>query len=290
MAIYKRYNTRKKRFSIGWLVWGLFLAAVFCAAVLLGWHLGEKAAGGEDLLPSVSGGVGDSETITPLAERILRGEYVEPHELKSFTTEAPFTYASTWLYREGSACFATETDRKLGRDVSALPALSTFAIEAGTTALFSVKSVYADAQIRPILHAYETSLLAEFAAAGPSEIVLVFDRLDAECRQDIFAFATGALENAVLCVPYSVLESEDHARFFAEAAEAGLTVALLAEGLSAEQLAADIEHFSFYFTRYELRLVLDGKDAALLSTLRENNVLNYQFCSPRADDAANGAS
>ena len=288
MAIYKRYNTRKKKIRWGWILWALLILGVFAATVVLGHYLGEKAAGGESLLPTASGSPGDNETITPLAERIMRGEYVEPTALAAFTTDDPFTYASTWLYRDGTANFAVETDRKLGRDVSALPALTAFSIDAGTTGLFVVRSVYADEQVREVIAAYEAALLAEFAAAQPSEIVLVFHTLDAAYTQRIFDFAKAHAENAVLCVPYSVLQSEDCARFFAEAADAGLTVALRVGTLTPEQLAADIENFSFYFTRYELRLVLDGSAEALTDVLREKNVLNYQFCSPRTSAAVTG--
>ena len=288
MAIYKRYTTRRKKFPIGSILWVLFILTVFAATVALGHALGEKAEGGEDLLPTVSGNAGDNEIIAPLAERVLRGEYVEPEALASFTTDDPFTYASTWLYRDGTPRFATETDAKLGKDVSLLPSLSAFSIEAGTTALFEVRSVYADEQIREVITAYETALLAEFAAAEPSEIVLVFHTLDAAYTPRIFDFAKAHAENAVLCVPYSVLQSEDCARFFAEAADAGLTVALRVGTLTPEQLAADIENFSFYFTRYELRLVLDGSAEALTDVLREKNVLNYQFCSPRTSAAVTG--
>lgn len=287
MAIYKRYNTRKKKIRWGVILWVLLLLAVFSMTVAFGHYLGKKAEGGESLLPSVTNSPGDNETIAPLAERILRGEYVEPAALAAFTTEDPFTYASTWIYRDGAATFATETDRLLGRDVSSLPALSAFSISAGTTALFEVQSVYADEQIREVITSYETALLTEFAAAGPSEIVLVFDTLNTECKDRIFAF-TKAQSGALLCVPYSILESEDCARFFSEARDMGLSVALRVQDLSPEQLLADIEDYAFYFTRYELRLVLAGSDEALVDVLREKNILNYQFMSPRmAEEDAN---
>lgn len=284
MAIYKRYNTRKKKIHWGWILWTLLILAVFAATVVLGHYLGEKAKDGESLLPAASGSPGDNETITPLAERIMRGEYVEPTALAAFTTDDPFTYASTWLYHDGTANFAVETDRKLGRDVSALPALTAFSIDAGTTGLFEVQSVYADEQVRDVIAAYESALLAEFAAAQPSEIVLVFDKLDAEFKDRIFAYAK-SVSGAVLCVPYAILGDENCARFFSEAGDAGLSVALRVTDLTPEQLAADIEDFAFYFTRYELRLVLDGSDEALVDVLREKNALNYQFCSPRASTA-----
>ncbi len=281
MAIYKRYNTRKKNIRWGVIVWILCILAVFAGAAVLGHYLGEKAKGGEDLLPVVSGNVGDTETIAPLAERILHGEYVAPPALATFTASDPFTYASTWFYKDGAACFATETDKKLGKDVASLPPLSAFAIEAGTTALFAVHSVYADAQIREIITAYEMSLLAELQSAQPSEIVLVFQTLDTECSDRIFDFARSISGNTVLCVPYSILQSADCARFFSEAADAGLSLALRATDLTAEQLAKDIEDYAFYFTRYELRLALDGDAEKLIDVLREKNALNYQFCSER---------
>lgn len=281
MAIYKRYNTRKKRVRWGVIVWVLCILAVFAATVALGSYLGKKAESGESYLPLATGNNADSETITPLAERVMHGEYVSPEELASFTAADPFTYASTWLYRDGETIFATDTDAKLGKDTSALPVLSTFDIEAGTTGLFAVQSVYADEQVRDVITAYENALLTEFTEKGPSELVLLFEQIDAECRDRIIAFAKSA-GNAVLCVPYSILHSEDCARFFSEAAEAGFCIALRAEGLTAEQLAADIADYSFYFTRYELRLVLSGSDEHLIEVLRENNALNYQFTSPRA--------
>lgn len=285
MAIYKRYNTRKKKVRWGVILWLLFLLAVFAATVVLGSYLGQKATGNENLLPPVTGGNGDGETITPLVERIMRGEYAEPSALASFTTDDPFTYASTWLYTDGKAAFATETDRKLGKDVASLPSLSAFGIEAGTTALFSVNSIYADEQIRDVLIAYESALLAEFEAAKPDEIVLVFDRFDLTCKDSVFAFAKQITGGTVLCVPYSTLQSEDSARLLAEASDLGFSLALRAKDISPEQLANDIEDYAFYFTRYELRLVLDGNEEALVDVLREKNTLNYQFCSLRASIA-----
>ena len=48
-----------------------------------------------------------------------------------------------------------------------------------------------------------------------------------------------------------------------------------------EQLAAAIEDYAFYFTKYNLRLVLEGSEESLLDVLRAKSLQSYQFCSAR---------
>ena len=283
MAIYKRYNTRKKRLNRGLLIWCLCILAVFAVTAIIGYTLGQRAEGVEGHLPAESIRPTDAETIAPLTERVMRAEYVEPSKLSAFRNDDPFVYASTWIYRNGEATFATAVGAGLGKDVKKLPSADAFNIEAGTSGLFEVRSVYADENVREILSAYEKALLAEYAASGLSEIVLVFSRMDASCMDAAFALADTLPHGAVLCVPYALLKDAFAARFFSEATTRGYTLALQADTTTAETFATDMEDYAFSFTRYQLRLVLTGEQAALLDAMREKNLLSYQFTSPKKD-------
>lgn len=283
MAIYKRYNTRKRKINRGLILWLCAILAIFAATAIVGYALGKRAEGAESYLTADTAHPTDPETIDPLTERVMRAEYVSPKELAKFANDDPFVYASTWLYRDGEATFATAIDEKLEKDVAKLPSIDAFGIEAGTSGLFAVRSIYADEAVREILATYEKALLAEYAATALSEIVLVFERMDAELMDGAFALADTLPHGAVLCVPYSLLKEDFAARFFSEATERGYTLALLADANTKKTFAADIEDYAFSFTRYQLRLVLSGEDASLLDTMREKNLLSYQFISERED-------
>lgn len=285
MAIFKRYNTRKRRTNWSIVLWILGILTVFAATATVGYILGEKAEGGETLLPSATNSHADGITIAPLAERSVHGEYAEPDDISDFTSDDPLALVSTWLYRNGVSLFATETDRLLGQATDGAATLSEFNIDAATSGFFEVSCVYADDKVRSIIETYERSLIDEFSS-GPDEIVLVFNNITSENYEDILDFAESVNATKLLCVPYTLLKDELCARFFSEAAEKQLTVALMANDLREKQLIEDIENFAFYFTKYNVRLVLLGTDDYLLDILQENNIFNYQFYSPRETDKA----
>lgn len=281
MAVYKRVNTRRRRTVRNVLLWLAAILLIFGATVAFGAYLGRRAETAP--APHGFGAASDlaGETAAPIAEHIVHGEYTEPSALTAFDDGGdPYAHASLWLYKDGKSAFATETDKKLGQEVSSLPALSLLAA-ANTAGLFEVRSIYADAQVREVLYAYENALLDEFCASGVGEVTLVFSRLDADCLADVLDMAAARRGAVTLCVPISVLGSESCAKFFTAASENGYTVSLCAGGIGADALAQCVEDYAFYFTKYSLRLVLEGSEEALLDVLREKTLLSYQFCSAR---------
>lgn len=283
MPIYKRYNTRKRHIPRAVWVSAAVILTVFLLTVILGYSLGKRAEGAESHLPTETGTPTHSDTIDPLVERVMRAEYVAPEKIAKFQSDDPFVYASTWIYRDGSAAFATEVERALGKDVKKLPSTDSFAIEAGTSGMFAVRSLYAEENVREILLAYERALLAEYAASPLRELVLVFERMDLSLMEDAFALADTLPQKPVLCLPYAFLGEELAPRFFTEATERGYTLALMANKQTRKTFAEDIEDYAFFFTRYQLRLLLEGKDASLLDIMHEKNLLSYQFISPREE-------
>ncbi len=280
MAVYKGYHTRRKKVRWSLLILIASVLVIFAATVWLGSYLSRRAANPQHLplpAPDVTGG----ETITPIIERTIHGEYVLSEALADFSSEDPFTYASTVLYRGGVCMFASETDRALGKDVSVRLPMSAFDIEYSTTGLFYVGALDWETAGRSVVYEYELSLIREFCASRLGETVLVFGEVTEENIEEIFEMAEAVGSPVTICVPYALLHSPLLARFFARVSEGGYTAALCVDSLTAEQLAADIEEFAFYFTKYNLRLVLEGEDEALLSVLSEASMLNYQFCSPR---------
>ena len=281
MAVYKRYDQRRRRAVRNFCIWLCAVLTVFALTALLGAYLGRRA---DTTSPVHSFSMTEDlggETISPIAEHIVHGEFVEPEALAAFSGgDDPYAHASVWLYKDGAPTFATETDAKLGRDTAALPPVSTLAA-GNITGLFAVRSVYADAQIRDVLYTYECALLAEYAGAGIGEITLVFDRLDTDCLDDILRLADACPGAVALCVPFGTLYSDACTDFFTAAGRGGRAVALRAGGISGEQLAAAIEDYAFYFTKYNLRLVLEGSEESLLDVLRAKSLQSYQFCSAR---------
>lgn len=277
MAIYKRYNTRKKKLNTRVIVPLLCIVVAFALTVLLGWYLGQKAKGAEPLYTGKVTDEGESGALSPLSEKNIHGEYVLPEELFKYVSPDEDTWASTWLYRDGAATFATDTDTKLGRDTSKLPKLDSFAIESGTIGLFEVTCVYADEQVKSIVSEYERSLIGEFMSSGLDEVVLVFNDVTEDNYKDALDFAEGLSFAKVVCVPYEMLSCQE---FFSAAADKGMTLALMAENVRDSKLESDIETYAFYFTKYNLRLVLSGDDSELIDILGEHTLLNYQFSSP----------
>ena len=119
-------------------------------------------------------------------------------------------------------------------------------------------------------------MISEFAASGLDETVLVFGKATEENYREALAFAESVDGAKVICVPYSMLGSQE---FFSAAADKGMPVALMANGVSAEQLESDIATKAFYFTKYNIRLVLSERDGKLVDVLAKHTVLNYQFYS-----------
>lgn len=278
MAIYKRYNTRRKRINYPLIIWACVMLLVLIATVIVGHVLGQKAEGGESYMTGDVGAYDDGETLASVIPHIMQAVYVEPKELSAFTTEDTSVYASTWLFRDGEPCFASGVASALGEDVSRLPAIDSFNISCPISGMFEVGSIYAEESVRGVLFEYEKALAAEFSGSGPDETVLVFNTLTEDNFGEVVTYAKD-LGGAVIAVPYTALYEGYFVRFLTEATESGFTVALMADGLSREQLATDIEDYAVYFTRDFMRIMLSGEDAGLADVLREKNILNYQFYS-----------
>ena len=275
MAIYKRYNTRKKKIPWSVIIWVSGILLVFALTVWFGHYLGQKAGKSEELYLGGTGPLGGEASISPLVEKTLRGEYVEPSELADFVSASEDVWASTWIYKDGKATFATEFDKRYGIAKDGLPSLDSFDIKANTIGMFEVQGIYAE-HGESVITEYELLLLEEFSQSGLDEVLLVFNDVTKENSEKVFEFAKKVKVQSVVCVPYSMLGDS---AFFAEAADNRLLLALNAEDVSPEQLASDIEKHSFYFTKYNLRLVIGGEDAALVDVLYEKVLPNYQFSS-----------
>ena len=289
MAVYRRYNRDDRRAVRRFCIWLCAVLIVLALTALLGTYHGRRAENSSPVPSFSPSEAHGGETVAPIAEHIVHGEYVEPTALAAALAAAdpdadPYAHASVWLYKDGAATFATDADALLGRDTAALPTKD--ALRAGNvTGLFEVRSVYAAAEVRDVLFAYECALLREYAAAGIGEITLVFDRLDADCLADVTALAAACPGAVVLCVPFDTLTRDVCADFFTAAEAGGCSVALAADGIGKTELAESIEDYAFYFTKYNLRLVLDGTEEDLLEVLREKSMQSYQFRSARPTPA-----
>ncbi len=277
MAVYKRYNTRRKRIPAHIIFCAVAVLVAFSLTVILGHSLGKKAEGGEPLYTGTDNASISGSNLSPLSEKSLHGEYVAPEKIVDFKSDDENVWASTWIYKDGKATFLTETDKTLDGKTASLPALSSFDIDAGTIGLFEVTSIYADDLVKKIITEYEHALLSEFSASSLDEVVLVFNEVTEDNLDEIFEFADGFGGAKVICVPYEMLGNDV---FFSKASSKRLPVAIKADGITAEKLEQDIDTYAFYFTKYNLRLVLDGKDQSLLEVLSKNTLLNYQFHSP----------
>ncbi len=280
MSVYKRYNTRRKRVPKGLIFCVCAVLVSFALTAVLGNHLAKKAEGGEALYTGTSPAGNGGSNLAPLSEKSIIGEYTQPKDISKFKADNEDVCASTWIYKDGKATFSTEADKLLGKEAK-LPDISTLDIEAKTIGLFEVSSVYADDKIKNIITEYELSLLEEFSASGLDETVLVFNEVNDKNREEIFDFAEKFKGAKIICVPYSTLGNDV---FFAEAASRQLPLAITADGVSEQKLSEDIDTYAFYFTRYNLRMVLDGKDSSLVDVLSQNALLNYQFSSPEKED------
>ena len=276
MAIYKRYNTRKKRVPWGVIIWALAILAVFVATAVFGHYLGKKADGVDALYHGATGAVESDGGIAPIVERSLCAEYVEPNDVASYTAIEADAWISTWIYRDGKATFETEFDKKYGFSEKGMPTLDSFDISANTTGIFEVSSVYSDEADKAVIKEYEMRLLDEFAKSGLDEVVLLFNEVNGDNLSEVLDYALEVDFAYKVCVPYSMLGDSV---FFAEAAEKGIALALMANGVTGEQLAKDVETYGFYFTKYNLRLLLAGDDKELAEILKANVLPNYQFFS-----------
>lgn len=279
MSVYKRYNTRRKRVPKGLIFCVCAVLVSFVLAAALGNHLAKKAADSEALYTGTSTVENGGKGLAPLSEKSIIGEYATPKDIAKFVADHEDVCASTWIYKDGKATFATETDKLLDKEEK-LPNITSLDIAAKTIGLFEVTSLYADEKIKNILTEYELSLLDEFAASGLDETVLVFGEVADENYEKIFDFAEKFSGAKMIAVPYSTLGNDV---FFAEAASRQLPLALKVDGITEKQLSEDIDTYAFYFTRYNLRLILEGKDSALVDTLSQNALLNYQFSSPEKE-------
>ena len=78
MAIYKRYNTRRKKLDARIVFPVVAVAAVFLLTVLFGLYLGNKAKGVEPLYTGTNDIANVGDVLAPLSEKSVRGEYVAP--------------------------------------------------------------------------------------------------------------------------------------------------------------------------------------------------------------------
>ena len=237
MAIYKRYNTRRKKLDARIVFPVVAVAAVFLLTVLFGLYLGNKAKGVEPLYTGTNDIANVGDVLAPLSEKSVRGEYVAPENLSKFAAENDEIWASTWLYKDGKALFATETARKLGENVKGLTGINSFDISCGTLGLFEVSCIYSDAAVSGVIREYERALLNEFLSSGLDEAVLVFNDVTADNYKSALEFASSIKGAKAVCVPYTMIENQE---FFAAAAERSLPVALLADGIKADTLENDI--------------------------------------------------
>ncbi|MBR5538626.1 MAG: hypothetical protein IKU61_01875 [Clostridia bacterium] len=278
MAIYKRYNTRRKKINYPLIIWACAILLIFTATVILGLFLGAKADGGEPYITGDIHGEGESDTLESVIPNVMQAVYVEPSALEKFTAEDASVYASTWIFRDGESCFATEVDKALGNSTDKKPSLESFAISHPVSGMFEVSSIYAEENVRDVLSAYEKAVLEEISQNGPDETVLVYSSLSEE-NSDIIIAHSKYIGGNVIAVPYEALYSDYFVKFLSSVKNAGFTLALMADKLTAEKLAADIEDYAVYFTRDFIRIMLSGKDTSLPDVLKEKNILNYQFYS-----------
>jgi len=278
MAIYKRYNTRRKKINYPLIIWACAILLVFALTVLLGLYLGSKAEGSESYVTGENENAGENETLASVIPHIMQAVYVEPKELKDFTSEDASVYASTWIFKDGESCFATAVESTLGKNTEKKPSLDSFSVPSPVSGMFEVASIYAEETVKNIISEYEKAVLTEISASGTDEIVLVFDSLTEENANAVLSHAE-FLGGGVIAVPYTSLYEDYFVRFLSSATQKGFTLALVADKLSAEQLSEDIENYAVYFTRDFMRIMLSGKDAALADVLKEKNILNYQFFS-----------
>lgn len=278
MAVYRRYNTRRKKINYPLIIWAASLILVLVITAVIGNYLGGRAEDGEDYYKGTDSYLGNSETLASVIPHIMQALYVEPKDLARFTTEDPTLYASTWLYKDGEAQFASEVESSLGTNVSKKPKLDAFAISSPVSGMFEVKSIYLQKNVSGIMREYEKALIWEFSKCGIDETVLVFNSLTEENMSEVIAISK-ELSGAVVAVPYNSLYEDYFVKFLSTASENGFTVALVASKLKKDTLARDIEDYAVYFTRDFIRLMISGSEDYLTEVLREKNLLNYQFYS-----------
>lgn len=278
MAIYKRYNTRRKRINYPLIIWACAILVIFVLTALFGAYLGSRAEGGESYIGGDTHPSGEGETLASVIPHVMQAVYFAPDDLGDVSLEDTSLYVSTWIFKDGESSFATEIERLLGKKVDKKPSLGSLAISSPVSGMFEVRSLYSENAIKGILAEYERAVLSELAASGLDETVLVFGEVTDENYGDVINYAK-TLGGGVISVPYTTLYEEYFVKLISLASEAGFTVALMADRLGAEQLALDIENYAVYFTRDFIRLMISGKDASLADVLREKNVLNYQFYS-----------
>lgn len=279
MGVYKRYDNRPRKSRKFFFLWIGFILLVFALTALFGYLLGKKAAGTPHYtLPAQSEDAGGA-LLSPAAEQKFHGIFVSAEDLPVFSTEDPDAFATFWLYRDGQACFAAETDRLLGNRLPELPTLDLSGLSFHTSGLFAVRSLTAEEPIREVCTAYERALLSEFAGSGISEIVLCFDKADPDRFAEMLEYAKDLPVRTCICVPYALLHNADGVRCFAAAEAAGCPVVLDAGALTPDALRADLTTYGFYYTRYRVRLLLSGESAALADVLSEATAECWQFCS-----------
>ena len=107
MAVYKRYDQRRRRAVRNFFIWLAVILVIFAATALFGAYLGRRAETAP--APHKRTGTSDlsAEVASPIAEHIVHGEFVTPEALPAFTGgDDPYAHASVWLYKDGAPTFA----------------------------------------------------------------------------------------------------------------------------------------------------------------------------------------
>ena len=278
MPMYKTYARRRKNGGRrALLIWLGCILAVFAATVALGAYLGSRVPPAESYTPPVLADQALENTFADLAKLQIHGKYFEPDEPFVLDTDDPYAAISFWIFRDGAPTFALQTDRLLGRSVKGLADPAKLKSGVSTSGLFEIGSLYAPGEVKPVYAAYEDAVLKEYTRTALGEIVLVFSDVRREDIGEMFTLAASLSARVTVCVPYSILQSDIRDAFFTAAD--GFNVALYARGVTPKTLSEDIDTYAFYFTKYNLRLLLSAKDAALTEVLEEAGLLNYQFVS-----------
>lgn len=284
MPLYKTYARRRGSGKRGVWIWLGCILAVFAATACFGAYLGSRVRPAEPYTPPAPADARLEDKFTDLAGFKMHGAYFEPTENFAVDTDDPYAAASFWIFRGGAPTFALETDRLLGRDTKGLADLGRLKSGVSTSGLFEVGRLYAPEAVKAVYAAYEDAVLAEYTRSALGEIVLMFRQVRREDIDEMFAMAKKLSARVTVCVPYSILQS-DLCRAFFTAAD-GFNVALDATGVKPKTLESDIDTYAFYFTKFNLRLVLTAKDAPLTKVLAGAGLLNYQLSTPGAADVA----
>lgn len=137
-----------------------------------------------------------------------------------------------------------------------------------------------DEQLRLLTVAHEMALLAELAAAGIREVVVVGLPADAEWATEVARYVRQAdevLGQTILGVAVSA-ESGDAARLVGVTEAFADCYFLDLRSLSGDVLGKAVTESAYYLTKYRMRLMLDGTDRESATALLDGfGVTEYQL-------------